>query len=61
MPMDQSYSLRCTEEGHQAATGWQSPLGPIDKQTVNKGQVVAQARALGLVSASSMHKWPRAR
>ena len=61
MPTDRIYSLWCTEEGHQAATGWQSPLDPTDKQTVNKGQVVAQAQALGLVSASSMHKWPRER
>ena len=61
MPMDRSYSLRCTEEGPQGAIGWRSPPDPTDKQTVDKGQVVAQAQALGLVSASSMHKWPLAR
>ena len=61
MPMDRSYSLRCTKEAPQGATGWLSPQDPTDKQTVDKGQVVAQAQALGLVSASSMHKWPLAR
>ena len=61
MATDRSYSLRCTEEGPHGATGWRSPLDPTDKQTVYKGQVVAKAQALGLVSASSMHKWPRAR
>ena len=61
MPMDQSYSLRCTEEGPQGATGWRSPPDPTDKQTVDKGQVVAQALALELVSDSSMHKCPRVR
>ena len=61
MPIDQSYSLRCTKEGPQGATGWRSPPDPTDKQTVDKGQVVAHDQALGLVSASSMHKWPRVR
>ena len=61
MPMDRSYSLRCTEESPQGATGWRSPPDPIDKQTDDKDQVVAPAQALGLVSASSMHKWPRVR
>ena len=61
MPMDRSYSLRCTEEGPQGATGWRSPPDPTNKQTVDKGQVVAQDQTLGLVSASTMHKWPRVR
>ena len=58
MPMDRGYSLRCIEECHQTATGWQSPPDPTDNMMVDKGQVLAQAYALGLVSASSMHKWP---
>ena len=53
---DRSYSLRCTEEDPQGATGWRSLPVPTDKQTDDKGQVVAQAQAQGLVSASSMHK-----
>ena len=61
MATDRSYSLWCTKEGPQGATGWRSPSDPTDKQTVDKVQVVAQAQALGLVSASSMHKWPLAR
>ena len=61
MATNQSYSLQCTEEGPQGATGWRSPPDPIDKQTDDKDQVVAPAQALGLVSASSMHKWPLAR
>ena len=50
MATDRSYSLRCTEEGPQGTTGWRSPPDPTDKQTIDKGQVVAQAQALGLVS-----------
>ena len=50
MPMGQSYSLWCTQECHLSATGWRSPPDSTDKQTVDKGQVVAQAQALGLVS-----------
>ena len=61
MPMDQNCPLRCMEECPWDATGWRSPPDPTDKQTVDKGQVVAPAQALGLVSASSMHKWPRVR
>ena len=61
MPTDQSGPLRCTEECPLGATGWRSPPDPTDKQTVDKGQVVAQAQALELVSGSSMHKWPLAR
>ena len=61
MPMDHGYSPRCTEECHLNTTGWRSPPDPTDKQTADKGQVVAQAQALGLVLASSMHKWPRPR
>ena len=61
MPTDRSYSLRCTEEGPQGATGWRSPPDPTDKQTVDKGQVVAPAQALELVSGSSMHKRPPAK
>ena len=60
MPTDRSYSLRCTEEGPQGATGWRSPLDPTDKQNVDMDQVVALAQALELVSGSSMHKCPRA-
>ena len=61
MPMERSYSLRCTEEGPEGATGWRSPPDPTDKQTIDKGQVVAQAQALELDSSSIMHKWPLAR
>ena len=58
MPMDQSYFLWRTEECHLSTTGWQSPLDPTDKQTIDKGQGVAPAQALELVSGSSMHERP---
>ena len=61
MAMDRSYSLRCTVEGPQGSTSWLSPPDPTDKQTIDKGQVVAPSQALELVSGSSMHKWPLAR
>ena len=61
MATDQSYFLQCTEKHPLGATGWPSNPDPTHKQTVDKGQVVAQAQAQGLVSASSMHTWPRAR
>ena len=57
----QSNSWGRTKKKPPGATGWRSPPGPTDKRVVDRGQVVAQALALGLVSASSMHKWPRAR
>ena len=59
MPKDQSCSLRCTEEGPQGATGWRSPPDPTNKQTVDKGRVVAQA--LELMSGSGTHAWPPAK
>ena len=61
MPKDQICNSGRTEMGSQVATGWRSPSGSTDKQTVDKGQVVAQAQALELVLGSSMHKWPLAR
>ena len=48
MPMDQSYPLRCAEECPLGATVWRSPSDPADKQTADKGQVVAQAQAQAL-------------
>ena len=60
MPMDQNGPLQCTEEDPQGATGQRSPLDPTDKQTVDKGEVVARVEALKLVSGSGMHKCPRA-
>ena len=49
MPMDRGYSLWCTKECHQSTTGWRSPPDPTDKRTVDKGQVVVLAQALGLM------------
>ena len=61
MPMDQSYSLRCTEECHLSATGWQSPPDPTHKSTVDKGQAVVPAQALELMSGPGTCKRPMAR
>ena len=61
MATTQSRPLRCTEECPLGATGWRSPPDPTDKRTADKGQVVARAQALELVSGSSTHKWPLAR
>ena len=61
MPTDRSYSLRCTEEGPQGATGWRSPPNPTDKQTDGEGKVVAPAQALEPMSGSDMHEWPPAK
>ena len=61
MPMDQSGPLKCTEEDPRGATGWRAPPDPPDKPTADKGQEMALAQALGLVSASSTHKWCRVR
>ena len=61
MPMDQSYSLRCTEECYMSTTGWQSPPDPIDKRTVDKGQVVVPTQALELVSGFGMRERPLTR
>ena len=61
MPKDQSCSWGRTEKDPRGATGWRSPPDPTDKQIADKGQVVAQAQALELVSGSSTHKWPPAR
>ena len=56
MPMDQSYSLRCTEECHLSATGWRSPPDPTDKQTDGEDQIVAPT--LELISGSRMPEQP---
>ena len=61
MPMDQGYSLRCTEEDPRGATGWRSPPDPTDKQTDGEDQVVAPARALELMSGHGAHGCPPAR
>ena len=58
--MAQSRPLRCTEECPLGATGWRSPPDPTNKQTVDKGQGMALAQALELVSGSSMHERPPA-
>ena len=58
MPTDQSGPLECTEEDPRAATGWRSPPDLTDKQTADKGQVVAPAQPLEQVSCSSMHEGP---
>ena len=60
MPMDQRRPLQCTEEDPRGATGWRSPPDPTDKQTTDKGQVVAPSQPLERVSGSSTHKWPPA-
>ena len=61
MAMAQSYPLSCTEECPLGATGWRPPPDPTVKQIVDKGQVVAPAQALELVSGSSMHEQPPAK
>ena len=61
MPMDQSGPLQCTEEDPRGGTGWRAPPDPTDKQTADKGQVVAPAQPLEQVSRSSMHECPPAK
>ena len=56
MPTDQSGPPQCTEEDPLGATGWRSPPDPTNKQTADKGQVVALAQPLEQVSCSSMHE-----
>ena len=60
MAMAQSCPFWCTEECPLGATGWRSPPDPTNKQSVDKGQGVAPARALELVLGSGRHEWPPA-
>ena len=61
-PMDQSSPLQCTEEYPRGSTGQRAPADPTDKQTPDMDQEMAQAQAqaLGIMSAPSMHKCHRA-
>ena len=61
MPKDRSYSLRCSEEGPQGATGWRSSPDPTDKQTVDKGPMAVPAQALELMSGFGARTRPTAR
>ena len=56
MPMDQSGPLLCTKEDPRGATSWPALPDRIDKQTVDKGEEMAQAQALGIMFAPNMHK-----
>ena len=60
-PMDQSYPLRCHEEGPRGATGQRAPADPTDKQTPDMDQVMALALEVEIMSPPSLHECLRAK